>query len=63
MALVFSQTNKAICSAISDRVNPEIKNIVSSMSSSGNLDTEASLSPNSQENRENNDGLKTRIKK
>ena len=38
-----------------------MRNIVSSMSSSGNRDTEASSSPNSQENRVNNAVLKTKI--
>ena len=61
MAVMHSQISRAISSAISDRVIPEIKNIMSSMSSSGNRDTEANLSPNSQENRENNIGLKTKI--
>ena len=63
MAMMHSQTNRAISSTISDRVISEIKNIMSSMSSSGNRDTEASSSPNSQENRENNIGLKTEITK
>ena len=45
------------------RVIPEIQNIVSSMSSSGNRDTEASMSPGSQENRENTSGLKPKLTK
>ena len=63
MAMMHLQINRAISSTISDRVIPEIKNIMSSMFLSGNRDTEASSSPNSQENRENNIGLKTKITK
>ena len=63
MSLVHNQINRAISTAISERVIPEIQNIVSSMSSSGNMDTEASMSPSSQENRENSSGLKSRIMK
>ena len=53
IARMHSQFNRAISSAISDRVIPESRNIVSSMSSSGISDnsSEASSSPNSQENR------------
>ena len=63
MAMVHSQINRAISTAISEKVLPEIQNIVSSMSSSGNRDTEASMSPSSQENRENSSGLKTKLLK
>ena len=63
MSIVHNQINKAISTAMSERVIPEAQNIVSSMSSSGNRDTEASLSPSSQENRENSSGLKTKILK
>ena len=63
MAMMHSQINRAISSAISDRVIPEVRTIMSSLSSSGNMDTEASSSPNSQENRENNHGLKTKVTK
>ena len=59
MSMVRAQINRAISLSISDRVIPEIRNIVSSMSSSGNRDTEASSSPNSLENRERTTGLKT----
>ena len=58
---MHSQLNRAVSTAIAERVIPEIQNIVSSMSSSGKRDTEASMSPNSQENRENTSGLKTKI--
>ena len=63
MAMVHNQINRAISTAISEKVLPEIQNIVSSMSSSGNRDTEASMSPSSQENRENPSGLKTKLLK
>ena len=63
MSMVNNQINRAISTAISERVIPESQNIVSSMSSSGNRDTEASMSPSSQENRENSYGLKTKILK
>ena len=63
MSMVHNQINRAISTAISERVIPEIQNIVSSMSSSGNRDTEASLSSSSQENRANSSGLKTKILK
>ena len=63
MAMVHNQINRAINTAISEKVLPEIQNIVSSMSSSGNRDTEASMSPSSQENRENSSGVKTKLSK
>ena len=63
MSMVHNQINRAISTATSEIVIPEIQNIVSPMSSSGYRDTEASMSPNSQENRENASGLKTNITK
>ena len=63
MSMVHNQINRAISIAISERVIPEMQNIVSSMSSLGNRDTEASMSQSSQENRENSSGLKTKILK
>ena len=63
MTMMHSPTNRAISAVIVERVIPEIQNIVSSMSSLGNRDTEASMSPNSQENRESTSGLKTKITK
>ena len=63
MSMVHNQINRAISTAIPERVIPEVQNIVSSMSSSGNRDTEASMSPNIQENRENTSGLKTKLTK
>ena len=56
MSMVHTQINRAIRTAISERVIPELQNIGSSMSSSGNRDTEASMSPSSQENRGNHPG-------
>ena len=63
MSMMHSQMNRAITTAIAERVIPENQNIVSSMSSSGNRDTEASMSPGSQENRESSSGLKSKITK
>ena len=63
VVMMHTQINRAISSAISGRVIPEIRNIVSSRSSSGNRDTEASSSPNSQMDRENNPLLKTKFTK
>ena len=63
LSMVHSQINRAINTAISERVIPEIQNNVSSMSSSGNRDTEASMSPCSQEKRENSSGLKSKTTK
>ena len=63
MSMMHSQINRAISTAIAEKVIPEIQNIVSWMSSSGNRDTEASVSPNSQENREFSSGLKSNFTK
>ena len=63
MSMMHSQINRANIAAISERVILEIQNMVSSMSSSGNRDTETSLSHNSQENTERNSGFKTKITK
>ena len=63
ISMLHSQINRAISAAKAERIIPEIQNIVSSMSSSGNQDTEASLSPNSQENTERNNGFKSKITK
>ena len=63
MSMMHGQINRAISNAIAERVIPEIQNIVSSMSSSGNRDTEASVSPNSQENREFSSGFKSKFAK
>ena len=63
MSMTHSQINRAITAAIAERVIPEIQNIANSMSSTGHRDTEASLSPNSQENRESSSGPKIKIAK
>ena len=63
MSMMHSQINRAITTAIAERVIPEIQNIANSMSSTEHRDTEASSSPSSQENRENASGPKTKIAK
>ena len=63
MSMMHSQINRAITTAIAERVIPEIQNIANSMSSTGHRDTEASLSPSSQENRESESGPKIKIAK
>ena len=61
MSLMHSQINRSVNTAIAEKVFPEIQNIVSSMSSSGNRNTEASVLPNSQENRECSSGIKSKF--
>ena len=63
MSMMHSQINRAITTAIAERVIPEIQNIANSMSSTGYRDTETSSSPNSQENREIASGPKIKITK
>ena len=63
MFMMRSQIHRAINNVIAEKVIPEIQNIVNSMSSSGNRDTEASVSPNSQENRERPSGFKLKFAK
>ena len=63
MLMMHSQINRSISSAISDRVIPEIRSIVSSIFSSGNKDTEASSSLNSQGNKEQTNGLEIKTSK
>ena len=63
MSMMHSQINRAITTAIAERVIPEIQNIANSMSSAGHRYTEDSMSPYSQENRENASGPKTKIAK
>ena len=60
MSSMHSQINRAINTAIAERVIPEIQNIVSSISSPGNRDTEVSSSPNSQGNAEVNNGFRNK---
>ena len=63
MSMMHNQINRAVTTAINERVIPEIQNIANSMSSMGHRDTEASSSPNSQENRESAPGSKIKIAK
>ena len=63
MSMMHSQINRAITTAIAERVIPEIQNIANSMSSTGHRDTESSLSPSSQENRESASGPEIKIAK
>ena len=63
MSMMHSQINRAIKAAIAERVIPEIQNTANSMSSTGHNDTEVSLSPISQENREGASGPKMKIAK
>ena len=63
MSMMHNQINRAVTTAINERVIPEIQNIASSMSSAGHRDTEASSSPNSQENKESVSGPKIKIAK
>ena len=63
MSMMHIQINRAVTTAINERVIPEIQNIASSMPSAGHRDTEASSSPNSQENRESVSGPKIKIAK
>ena len=45
MSMMHNQINRAISTAIAEKVIPEIQNIFSLLSSSGNRDTEESMSP------------------
>ena len=63
MSMMHSQINRAITTAIAERVIPEIQNIANSLSSTGHRDTESSMSPKNQENRENAPGPKIKIAK
>ena len=63
MFMMHSQINRAISTAIAERVLPQVQNVVSSLSSSGNRDTEVSSSPNSQEIIEENIGFISKITK
>ena len=62
-SMMHGQINRAITTALAERVIPEIQNIANSISSTGHRDTEASMSPNSQENSENTSGPKIKIAK
>ena len=56
MSMMHSQINRAITTAIVERVILEIQKIANSMSSTGHRETETSVSPNRQENMENASG-------
>ena len=62
MSMRPSQINRAISSAISERLISEIQNIMSSISS-GNRDTESGSLSNIQENNGGTIGLKTKLTK
>ena len=62
-SMMHSHINGAISTAVARRVIPEIQKLVSSMTSSGSRDTEASSSPNSQETIEGNNGVKSKTTK
>ena len=58
MSMMHSHINRAIRSAISDVVTPEIQNMMGSLSS-GERDTEYGTSTSNQENSEDERGKKT----
>ena len=62
MSMMHSQNKRAISSAFSERVIPEIQSIISSISS-GNRDTESGSSSNNHENNTGTTGFKTKITK
>ena len=62
MNILQVQITRAINSAISDRVIPEIPNAMDTLSS-GQRDTKFSSSPNNQEDQEGSNGLKAKITK
>ena len=61
MSMMHNQINRAISTAIAEKEIPEIQNIMISMSSSRNGDTETNSSPNSEEHTEGNNGFKSKI--
>ena len=58
MSMMHSKINRAISSASSEKVIPDIQNIMTSMSS-GNRDTESGSSSNNQENNNGTTGFKS----
>ena len=62
MSMMHSHINRATNSAISDRVIPEIQNIMGTLSL-GQRDIESSLCINNQDNSEATSGLKTKTTK
>ena len=63
MSMMHTQINRTKISVLAERVVPEIQNIVSSMSFSGNKDTESGLSPDIQEVKEDTIGITSKITK
>ena len=62
MSMMRSQINRVIGSAISDRVIPEIQNMMG-LPSSGQKDTDSGTSTNNQENSEEKSWLKIKVTK
>ena len=60
MSMMHSQLNRAMSSAINDRVIPGIRNIMGSLSL-GHRDTESGTSGDNQESSEETNGLKTKL--
>ena len=61
-SIMHSQINRAISSAISERVIPDVQNIMSSIFS-WNSNTESASSSNNQENKNGTTGFKTKVTK
>ena len=59
----INPVERELSNMIAERVIPEIQKIVTSISSSGNRDTEVSSSPNSHVNAEVNNGFRNKITK
>ena len=62
MAMMHSQINRAISSAITERAIPEIQNVMGSRSS-GQRDTETGTSVNNQDSSEDTNVVKTKLTK
>ena len=63
MAMMRSQINRAINTAMAERLVPENQNMVSSLSSSGDRDTEASWSLRVKRRLRQTVGLKVKLRK
>ena len=61
--MMHTQINRAITSALAERVIPEIQNNVSSLSSSGRRYTESGFSPDNEEVREDTNKFKSKTTK
>ena len=62
MSMMHSHIIRTVSSAIAESVNPEIQNMVRSLSS-GNRDTESGLSSNNQEKSDGTTGFKSKVTK